>query len=286
MKLVQFEGEGGPSFGLYRDDGVVDLRARLPYTDMNALLADPEGLASARQHEDRAADISLSAISKWLPPVTRPSKIFCIGVNYDEHRKETGRAVSSYPTVFARFAHTLVGHQQPLIRPDVSDRFDFEGELAVIMGRGGRRIAADDALKHIAGYACFNDASVRDYQKHTAQITPGKNFDQTGGLGPWLLTADEVADPAALHLETRIGREVMQSAPTDQMIFSIPVLIEYLSSFCTLVPGDLIATGTPSGVGDQRTPPRYMKPGETVSVHIKGVGMLENPIAAEDVAHA
>ena len=281
MKLVRFlKPDGGAAFGICADAGIVDLTARLAYPDIDALLADPGGLAAASAHVDAAADWQNDDVT-WLPPVARPEKIFCIGVNYDAHRRETGRAPTAHPTVFARYAHTLVGHERPLIRPIASSRFDFEGELAVIIGRSGRRIPAERALDHVAGYACFNDGSVRDYQRHTSQFTPGKNFDHTGGFGPWLVTADEVPDPQDLHVETRLNDEVMQSAPTSHMIFSVASVIEYISSFCTLAPGDIIATGTPGGVGDKRQPPRYMQPGETVQVQIKGVGTLTNPIAAE-----
>ena len=282
MKLVRYSTENRrPSYGIRTPDGIIDLARRLPYPDLDTLLCDPDGMTAARATQDAAPDVDLNAVITWLPPVARPSKIFCIGVNYDAHRRETGRDPTAHPTVFTRFAHTLVGHGQALVRPAVSERFDYEGELAVIIGRGGRRIGAEHALAHVAGYACFNDGSVRDYQRHTSQFTPGKNFDHTGGFGPWLLTADEVADPQALTLETRLAQEVMQRAPTAHMIFSVTAIIEYISSFCTLMPGDVIATGTPGGVGDKRHPPRYMQPGEEVEVDIEGIGTLCNPIVLE-----
>ena len=283
MKLVRFETEAGASFGLQRPDGVVDLKGRLPHRGLDDVIRDPDGLVAVRRQAEQAADLPLSAVSGWLPPLAAPDKIYCIGVNYDAHRRETGREHSAHPTVFTRFAHTFVGHGQPMIRPAVSERFDFEGELAVVIGRGGRRISAANALEHVAGYACFNDGSVRDFQRHTSQFTPGKNFDRTGGFGPWIVTADEVPDPQALQLETRLAGEVMQCAPTDHMIFPVAVIIEYLSTFCTLAPGDVIATGTPGGVGDKRKPPRYLQPGETVEVTISGVGTLTNPIESESI---
>ena len=281
MKIVRFDAGRGPSFGIHTDEGIIDLAARTSYAGVGEMLDATDGLADALRHRQANPDVPLDAVRAWLPPVAQPRKIFCIGVNYDAHRRETGRDRTANPTVFARFAHTLIGDGQPLLRPAISERFDYEGELAVIIGRGGRRIPREHALTHIAGYACFNDGSVRDYQRHTSQFTPGKNFDQTGGFGPWMITTDEVPDPQALHLETRIGDEVLQTAPTSHMIFAVDVLIEYLSSFCTLAPGDVIATGTPGGVGDKRTPPRYLQPGETVSVHISGVGVLSNPVALE-----
>ncbi len=284
MRLVRFETTNGvSSFGVHTDAGVLNLPPRVPFPSIEALLVDPDGLSSALARATEPPDIPFEAIRAWLPPVGRPPKILCIGVNYDAHRRETGRERSAHPTVFARFAHTLVGHLQPLLRPAVSERFDFEGELAVIIGREGRRIDRDRALEHIAGYACFNDGSVRDFQRHTTQFTPGKNFDRTGGFGPWMVTSDEIPDPQALKLRTTVGGEVMQSAPTEHMIFPVAVLIEYLSSFCTLQPGDVIATGTPGGVGDRRDPPRYLRPGETVEVTIEGVGTLVNPIAQETI---
>ncbi len=282
MKLARFHlSRGGASYGAVVDDGVVDLGPRLPYPDVDQLLQDPNGLHAARQASQRSADFSHDAVAAWRPPVGRPSKIFCIGINYDLHRRETGRDPTAHPTVFTRFAHTLVGHGEPLVRPAVSDRFDYEGELAVIMGRSGRRISAAAALDYVAGYACFNDGSVRDFQRHTSQFTPGKNFDHTGGFGPWMVTTDEIPDPQRLTLQTRLAGEVMQREPTDHMIFSVARIIEYLSSFCTLEPGDVIATGTPGGVGDKRVPARYMRPGEQVEVEISGVGTLVNPVVAE-----
>lgn len=282
MKIVRFRTKQGLSYGLRVDGGLIDLDSRLPYPDVEAMLNDPEGLSNARRCADGAsADVAFDRIEAWYPPVGAPEKILCIGVNYDTHRRETGRDPSAYPTVFARFAHTLVGHGQPMVRPRASERFDYEGELAVIIGRRGRHISQADALDYVAGYACFNDGSVRDYQRHTSQFTPGKNFDATGGFGPWLLTADEVPDPQALALQTRVGGEVLQSASTSHMIFDVRTLIAYLSSFCTLAPGDIIATGTPGGVGDKRDPRRYLVPGEQCEVVIDGIGTLSNPIQAE-----
>ena len=283
MKLARFQTDRGQSYGISTPTGVIDLGRRLPFPDVDDLLAASDGLGRARAHCSDAPDLGVEQVTAWLPPVGRPSKIFCIGLNYDAHRRETGRDPTAVPTVFTRFAHTLVGHGQSLLRPAVSERFDYEGELAVIIGRTGRRIAAARALGHVAGYACFNDGSVRDFQRHTSQFTPGKNFDATGGFGPYLITTDDVPDPQALHVETRIGTEVLQSAPTSHMIFPVATVIEYISSFCTLVAGDVIATGTPAGVGDKRKPPRYLRPGETVEVRITGVGSLKNPVALEQL---
>jgi 2-keto-4-pentenoate hydratase/2-oxohepta-3-ene-1,7-dioic acid hydratase in catechol pathway len=199
-------------------------------------------------------------------------------LNYKSHVAETKRDDSPYPALFTRFADSLAANGDVVLRPVFSERFDWEGELAVIIGREGRFISQANAFEHVAGYACFNDVSVRDWQKHTHQWTPGKNFPGTGPLGPWLVTADEVPDVTALTLETRLNGEVMQRASLADLIFTIPVLLEYISRFTPLSPGDVIATGTPGGVGDRRTPPLYMKDGDLVEVEISGLGVLRNPI--------
>lgn len=218
---------------------------------------------------------------RLLPPITNPDKILCVGVNYDDHRKETGRDKSEKPVIFTRFADTQVGHGSALVRPRSSERFDYEGELAVVIGRPGRHIPESAALAHIAGYACYNDGSVRDWQRHTHQFTPGKNFPGSGGFGPWLVTADEVPDPFALTLTTRLNGQEVQKATTDLMIFDLKQLIAYISGFTKLNPGDVIITGTPGGVGDKRNPPLYMKPGDVAEVEISGIGLLRNPVIAE-----
>jgi 2-keto-4-pentenoate hydratase/2-oxohepta-3-ene-1,7-dioic acid hydratase in catechol pathway len=213
--------------------------------------------------------------------VTDPRRILCAGVNYDEHRVETGRDPSANPTIFTRYPSSLVGHGSALVKPRESDAFDYEGELAVVIGRAGRRVPVADALAHVAGYSAFMDGSVRDWQRMTSQFTPGKNFDASGAFGPWLLTADEVADPQALHLRTIVDGDVLQEAGTELMIFSVAELIAFCSTFTTLEPGDVIATGTPGGVGDRRTPPRYLVPGSRVTVDITGVGCLENNVISD-----
>ena len=184
-------------------------------------------------------------------------------------------------TLFIRLTDTLLGHRQPVLKPTVSDHLDFEGELALVIGKGGRAISEADALSHVAGYTCFNDVSVRDWQRHTGQITPGKNFPASGPLGPWLVTADEIPDPARLTLTTRLNGEVVQNAPTDDLIFTVPVIIAYVSAFTPLAPGDVISTGTPGGVGFRRDPPLWMKDGDTIEVDISGIGTLSNPVVNE-----
>ena len=201
-----------------------------------------------------------------------------VGLNYAAHIEETGREDSDYPVLFSRYADCQVGHMQPMIKPARSDRFDYERELAVIIGKAGRDIAADAALGHVAGYACYNDGSVRDYQRHTHQFLPGKNFPATGAFGPWMVTADEIPDPSALTLETRLNGEVMQHATTNLLIFTIPDLIVYISEWSELHPGDVIVTGTPGAVGARRTPPVYMSQGDVIEVEISDLGLLANPI--------
>ncbi len=210
-----------------------------------------------------------------------PGKILCVGVNYRPHIEEMGREMPDYPVVFTRFAQSLVGDGEPIVRPSVSRQYDFEGELAVVIGRRGRHIGRDDAHAYIAGYCCFMDGSIRDWQSHTPQFIAGKNFDRSGAIGPRLVPADEVGDTARLELTTRVNGEVMQHGFVADLVFDIPALIEYCSTFTELRPGDVIATGTPGGVGAARTPPRWLEPGDTVEVDISSVGTLRNPVIAE-----
>jgi 2-keto-4-pentenoate hydratase/2-oxohepta-3-ene-1,7-dioic acid hydratase in catechol pathway len=281
MRLVSFVGPQGPGYGLLTAGGIVDLASRLAVPDLRSLLGD--GARAAEAWLGAAPDFDLACVV-LLSPLPNPRKILCVGINYDEHRAETGRAKSDYPTIFTRFADTLVGHNQPLIRPRVSNAFDFEGELAVIVGKGGRHIQAARALDHVAGYSCFNDASVRDWQSHTSQFTPGKNFPGTGAFGPALVTQDEVGDPQGLRLTTRLNARVMQDATSDQMIFPVREIIAYISAFTTLLPGDVICTGTPGGVGFMRQPPVFMKGGDRVEVEISKIGVLANPVLDEKLA--
>lgn len=275
MRLISFERDGEASFGALDGDEVADLSGAHAATlkEMLALGPPPAIPPEASRHP-------LSAV-RLLPPIPGPAKIICVGVNYDEHRIETGREKAAFPTLFTRFADTLVADGEPLVLPRESERLDFEGELAVIIGKAGRRIAEADALSHVAGYACFNDATIRDWQAHTSQFTPGKNFPATGGFGPWIVTVDEVSDPQSLTLTTRLNGEVVQQASTGDMIFSVARLIAYVSSFTPLSAGDVISTGTPGGVGAKRTPPLWMKDGDTVEVEIAGIGLLRNRVSRE-----
>lgn len=221
------------------------------------------------------ADVTL------LPIIPNPAKILCVGHNYESHRQETGRAKVEHPSIFTRFADTLIADGQPIILPHVSSNLDFEGELAIVIGRGGRYIAEADALDHIAGYACFNDASIRDWQWHTTQFAPGKNFPGTGGFGPRLVTPEEAGDLSDVHVTTRLNDEIVQDQPIRDMIFPVARIIAYVSAFTPLSPGDVIATGTPGGVGAKRQPPLWMKAGDRVEVSIGPVGTLTNHIVAE-----
>jgi 2-keto-4-pentenoate hydratase/2-oxohepta-3-ene-1,7-dioic acid hydratase in catechol pathway len=283
MKLASYKISKGAGYGVVRDDGIVDLTRRIgrKYPDLRALLA--ENALGAAQKIAKAAkkpDFKAGKVA-FLPVIPNPGKIVCVGLNYEEHRVETGRDKTENPALFIRVAESQVGHRQPIVLPRESTNLDYEGEIAVVIGKRGRRISEEDSWKHIAGYACYNDGSVRDWQRHTLQWTAGKNFSRTGGFGPWMVTRDEIADGEELTLETRLNGEVMQHATTAQMIHRIPKLIAYISTFTPLEPGDVIVTGTPGGVGARRNPPVWMKPGDTVEVEISKVGMLVNTIKAE-----
>ncbi|MAC78715.1 MAG: 5-oxopent-3-ene-1,2,5-tricarboxylate decarboxylase [Rhodobacteraceae bacterium] len=272
--------DGRASYGIVKDGKLHDAGRALgaTYPDLRAVIA--AGALDALK--DAAGDVHDMSDVTLLSPVPNPDKIICIGLNYMTHIKETGRDVPKHPPVFTRYPSSVIGHDVPLIRPPVSDWFDFEGELAVIIGTGGRNIPEDQAMSHVAGYSCFNDGSIRDYQRHTSQFWPGKNFDDSGSMGPWMVTADDLPDPEAQSLETRLNGEVMQSTPISDLAFNIPQLIAYLSIVTKLLPGDVIATGTPGGVGLFRDPKLFMKAGDRVDVEITGVGTLSNIV--EDAA--
>jgi 2-keto-4-pentenoate hydratase/2-oxohepta-3-ene-1,7-dioic acid hydratase in catechol pathway len=281
MKFASFSLNGIASWGLVDGDKIADVGALLRdrFADLKSAIA-ANALKDAAAAAAKASRHPLASIV-FLPVIPNPDKILCIGLNYETHRKETGRAEVENPTVFGRFANSQTGHLTNIIRPKVSTDLDFEGELALVIGKGGRHIARGDAWSHIAGYACYNEGSVRDFQRHTHQFTPGKNFPQTGAFGPWLVTPDEAGDLANLRLQTRLNGTVVQEATISQMIFDIPRQIEYCSSFTELVPGDVIVTGTPGGVGAKRTPPLWMKPGDIVEVEIDKIGLLRNGIVDE-----
>ncbi len=283
MKLVTFTQSGKQSYGFVDNDTITDIGQMLASThpDLKSLIGDDYAKLISSS-ADTAPRVALSDV-QLLPPITNPDKIICVGLNYESHRKETGRPEVEFPTLFTRFANSQIGDGEAMWRPAESTSFDYEGELAVIIGSGGWKIPEDKALEHVAGYSCYNDGSVRDWQRHTSQFTPGKNFRHTGPFGPWLVTTDEIPDPSTLTLTTRLNGEVMQHATTDLLIFTIPVLINYISRFTRLEPGDVIVSGTPGGVGFKRDPQVFMKPGDVVEVEISKIGILRNPIEAESM---
>lgn len=218
----------------------------------------------------------------FLPPLVRPSKIICLGLNYRDHALESGLGIPDFPVLFARFPSSLIGHGAPIILPKVSTQLDWEAELVAVLGKGGKNIAEADALSHVAGYSAFNDGSIRDYQLRTPQWTAGKNFDDTGAFGPWLVTPDELpAGAAGLKIECRVNGQVMQSSNTGELIFDVARTISLLSGFMTLEAGDVLVMGTPGGIGLARTPPVFMKAGDVCEVEIEQIGLLRNPIVAE-----
>ncbi|AMJ60389.1 fumarylacetoacetate hydrolase family protein [Bosea sp. PAMC 26642] len=281
MRFATFHLQGAPTWGLIDGDEAVDLGAVLGdrYPDLKSAIA-ADALAEAAGVAAGAPRYPLSAIG-WLPVLPNSDKILCVGLNYEMHRKETGRAEVENPTIFGRFANSQIAHGADLVRPRVSHELDFEGELAIVIGKPGRYIARADAFAHVAGYACYNDGSIRDFQRHTHQFTPGKNFPGTGAFGPWMMTPDELGELAELRLQTRVNGQVVQDATFAQMIFDIPRIVEYCSSFTRLEPGDVIATGTPGGVGAKRTPPLWLKPGDVVEVEIDRLGTLRNGVVDE-----
>jgi len=282
MKLLSFEVDGSPKFGAWVNGGVVDLTQRLAgkFPDLLSVLQAGALPNVAEVLEGAEPDFTLEQIT-FLPVIPSPPKIICIGVNYEEHRSEIGREPTLKPPVFGRFSNSQVGHLGVIPLPPESVKLDYEGEIAVIIGKAGRRISSDQVWKHIAGYAPYNDASVRDWQGHTHQWTPGKNFLHTGGFGPWMSTADEFGDDPELHLSTRLNGLEVQRATSRQMIFSIAELVTYCSTFTQLEPGDVIVTGTPGGVGARRNPQLFMKDGDVVEVEIAEIGVLRNVIANE-----
>ncbi|MBB1602830.1 fumarylacetoacetate hydrolase family protein [Variovorax sp. UMC13] len=278
MKFASYELDGRASWGAVVGDTIVPLATPALPTLKDAIAAD--ALPQSEAGLVLQAGVPLAAVT-WLPVIPEPGKIFCIGVNYEEHRVEMKRERVGHPTVFMRVADSQIGHGQPMLRPPESEQLDYEGEIAIVIGRGGRRIAEADAWTHIAGYAPYNDGSVRAWQRHTTQWTPGKNFSGTGGFGPWMVTRGEIADGEVLTLQTRLNGKVMQHATTDMLLFDIPSQIAYISSFTTLRPGDVIVTGTPGGVGARHEPPIWMKPGDRIEVEVSKVGTLVNLVAQE-----
>ncbi len=281
MRLVSFEKSGKTSWGVVSGDGVIDMGSRLGgrYPTLRAALEASVLAEAEREAKAATVDFKLAEI-RFLPPIPDPDKVICFGLNYKAHAAEGGGSPPEYPSLFTRLNNTLVGHGGNLVRPKLSGDLDYECELALVIGKPGRHIPPEKAMEHIAGYSCFNDASVRDYQiKHS--LPAGKNFFATGPFGPWLLTSDEVPHPDRLTISTRINGVEVQHGNTGDLIFDIPACIAYVSGFTPLVPGDVITTGTPEGVGFVRKPPLWLKPGDVVEIDIEGIGVLRNPVVAE-----
>ncbi len=279
MKLATARrNDGTVLWGPVGADGIADASARWSSpADLIEAAMDGSGRAAI---DDEAGESTPFDQLELLPPIPTPARIICVGVNYADHAAESDRKAEppGHPVLFTRFASSLVGHGHPIERPAVSDQFDWEGELAVVIGRSAHLVGRETALDHVAGYSCFMDGTLRDWQRHTSQFTPGKNFDRSGAWGPWIVTADEIPDPGALGLTTTVEGEVVQHASTSLMIHDVAAIVSYCSTFTTLEPGDVIATGTPGGVGFARSPQRWLEPGQEVRVEISSIGALANPI--------
>ncbi len=290
MRLVAFDQAGTARLGLVQNDSVIDLAEAAPDLprDLAGLIrAGAPALAAAAQAGRAARPATRHALAglRFLPPIQNPGKIICLGLNYADHAKEGGHAKPEYPSFFMRCATSLVGHGEAMLRPHASIQLDYEAELVAIVGRTARHVAKEKAFDYIAGYSCFNDGSVRDYQRKTSQWTIGKNFDKTGGFGPWFATADELPPGAAgLTIESRLNGQVMQHANTRDMIVPVAETVALLTECLTLEPGDLLVMGTPAGVGHARKPPVWMKDGDRIEIEIEGIGVLSNPIKDEVAA--
>jgi 2-keto-4-pentenoate hydratase/2-oxohepta-3-ene-1,7-dioic acid hydratase in catechol pathway len=284
MRIIAYRQNSIDNLGVVVDEknfiSLASAGPELPVTMMGLLnLEDWEAEVNVAI-SGKGTDLSINDV-QLLPLIPDTPVIWCVGVNYKEHQDETGRGAQEEPMFFIRTNHGLIGPYDPIIRPNISNMLDFEGELAVIIGKAGRHITKESAHEHIAGYAIFNDATIRDWQRHTIQFCPGKNFEGTGPLGPWMMTPDEFGDPYAQSLTTRLNGDVVQHTSIADMDHEIDKQIEYLSTIHTLRPGDIISTGTPGGVGSRREPPLWMEPGDTVSVEITGLGIIENRIEQE-----
>lgn len=285
MRFIMFQGNDGLGIGVRTADGALhglhEGAKNYPGTLQSLIEAGPACLEAAHATLKAAPAVDESRMG-YCPPLARPGKIICVGLNYSDHSAESGFKQPDYPTLFGRFASSLVGHGEPMVRPVLSEQLDYEGEIVAVIGMGGKHIAKASALDHVAGYALFNEGSVRDYQFKAPQWTMGKNFDGTGAFGPEFVTADELPPGAkGLRLETRLNGQVMQSASTDDMVFDVASLVSIISEAITLDAGDLIITGTPAGVGAARKPPVWMKPGDVCEVEVERIGILRNPIMDE-----
>jgi len=285
MKFASFMQDGQPGWGLVTDETLLrPVPPEAPWSDLPGALA-AGGLAEAARLARGQASLPLDEVV-LLPPVPAPGKVLCVGINYLPHIREMGREPPRHPVIFVRFADSFTGHGAGLVHPGISTEYDYEGELALVIGRPAYRIGRAAALDHVAGYTCLMDGSVRDWQKHTSQFTPGKNFPGSGSIGPWLVSRDELPELSGRRLETRISGQLMQSADLGEMCFDVPAIVEYCASFCQLNPGDIISTGTPGGVGFARKPPRWLQVGDQVEVAIEGIGTLRNTVVGADPGSA
>jgi 2-keto-4-pentenoate hydratase/2-oxohepta-3-ene-1,7-dioic acid hydratase in catechol pathway len=285
MKLMSFRSpDGSARFGAVTSRGIVDLSSRLPrVADLRALLIEDAVDEAGRIAENADADFGLGDV-RFDIPITQPAKIICVGVNYADRNAEyrDGSEAPRFPSVFPRFPRSFVGHGQPILRPPESTQLDYEGEIAIVVGRGGRRIREQDALAHIGGLTCMNEGTIRDWLRHGKfNVTQGKNWDASGAMGPWIVTADEFDGYGKLQLVTRVNGEVRQSDTTERLMFPFATLIHYISTWTTLEPGDIIATGTPTGAGVRFDPPKFLVPGDVVEVEVAGIGVLSNRIEDE-----
>ena len=281
MKFISFKHNDQNKFGIINNNKITDLTGKVSNSNTLKDLISNQGIEEAKSYAtNNPGNINESDI-EYLPLIPNPGKIICVGLNYSEHVKETNRTVEENPVIFHRFPESQTAHMQPIQRPVVSQSLDFEGEMAVIMGEGGKHIKPDDALNHIVGYSCYNESTIREWQRHTRQFGMGKNFEKTGSFGPHMVLAEDIKDYKNLTIETRLNGEVMQNAKLSQLIFDIPILISYVSKAMAWRAGDVLVTGTPGGVGFKRNPPIFMKPGDNVEIEITEIGTLSNTIKDE-----
>lgn len=276
MRLGTIAVAGGTAVVAAATDGAPRDVTALVGPDLAAALAG-DGLATLATVDVDA--LPVVDAPRWLPPIPRPARIFCTGFNFRAHAAESEREVPEHPTFFVRWPSSFTGHERPILRAPESDTLDWEGEVAVVIGRGGRRIARERALEHVAGYAPLGDNSIREFQLHSTQATAGKNFDATGSWGPWLVSADEAGDPASLEVRTLLNGEQVQHGRLSDLVFDVPALIAYASTFTALEPGDVIATGTPPGIGFRREPPVFLRRGDELTIELVGLTRVTNPVA-------
>ena len=283
MKFVSFLLKGSPKFGVSDGKNITDLTNKISGSKTLKELISNNGITDAKKYaKENPGSININEI-EFLPLIPNPGKIICVGLNYSDHVNEIGITLEKNPVIFLRVPQSQTAHKQIIQKPKVSNHLDYEGEMAVIMGNAGKHIEPKNALKHIVGYSCYNESTVRDWQQHTKQFTMGKNFEKTGSFGPYMVLAEEISDYKKLTIQTRLNDKVMQNASLSQLIFDIPTLISYISKAMPWQAGDVLVTGTPGGVGFKRNPPVYMKDGDKIEVEITDVGILTNTIKDEIV---